>query len=118
MNVHCSTCGAVFDDTYRLTFCPHDTFAANDGHNRFAHHPESTLWAPPAPDDDRFESPAMFAAACRLVHHAEHVLPPGVLTLTPWEASIVIKFSDWSGFDLTPDQIVDRMIAFDFRADP
>ncbi len=41
MIVLCATCGTCFDDVYRWTFCPHDTFAANDGHNHFAHHPES-----------------------------------------------------------------------------
>ncbi len=43
MNITCPTCQAIFDDQYRLTLCPHDTFAANDGNNNFQHHPESTL---------------------------------------------------------------------------
>lgn len=37
-----------FDDEYRTTICPHETFAANDGANNFAHHPESHL----APADE------------------------------------------------------------------
>lgn len=43
MIVECPDCHAVFDDTYRWTFCPHDTFAANDGKNNFRHHVESLL---------------------------------------------------------------------------
>lgn len=43
MIVQCPTCFALFDDEFRLTICPHDTFAANDGQNNFAHHPESYL---------------------------------------------------------------------------
>jgi len=39
-------CGARFDDEYRTTVCPHGTFAANDGRNNFAHHPESFLESP------------------------------------------------------------------------
>lgn len=26
MDVTCATCGLHYDDTYRLTFCPHDSF--------------------------------------------------------------------------------------------
>jgi hypothetical protein len=33
----------AFEDKYRSTICPHDTFAANDGKNNFAHHPEAFL---------------------------------------------------------------------------
>ena len=36
-------CGARFDDEFRSTICPHNTFAANDGQNNFAHHPEAYL---------------------------------------------------------------------------
>ena len=36
-------CGKRFDDEYRTTICPHETFAANDGRNNFAHHPEAHL---------------------------------------------------------------------------
>ena len=46
MTVRCSTCGRYFDDEFRLTYCPHDTFAANDGNNNFAHHPEALLTRP------------------------------------------------------------------------
>lgn len=47
MIVTCSDCGWTFDDAYRWTICPHETFAANDGANNFAHHVESLL-TPPA----------------------------------------------------------------------
>jgi hypothetical protein len=36
-------CGARFDDEFRDTICPHNTFAANDGRNNFTHHPESFI---------------------------------------------------------------------------
>jgi hypothetical protein len=32
-----------FDDEFRWTICPHETFAANDGHNNFAHREDSYL---------------------------------------------------------------------------
>ncbi len=41
MIVRCPTCHVHFDDTFRWTYCPHDTFPANDGSNHVAHHPES-----------------------------------------------------------------------------
>lgn len=43
MIVMCEECGKRFDDEYRTTICPHDTFAANDGRNNFAHQPSSFL---------------------------------------------------------------------------
>lgn len=43
MIVTCQTCSTAYDDAYRWTICPHETFAANDGHNNFAHHPESFI---------------------------------------------------------------------------
>lgn len=47
MRVLCTHgCGASFDDEFRTTICPHQTFAANDGHNHFAHHPESLITYP------------------------------------------------------------------------
>lgn len=39
----CSKCEHRFDDEFRTTICPHETFAANDGNNNFAHHLESVL---------------------------------------------------------------------------
>lgn len=51
MIVECPECHAIFDDAYRWTFCPHDTFAANDGKNNFRHHVESLLR--PAPGATR-----------------------------------------------------------------
>lgn len=41
MIVKCTSCLMWFDDSYRFVYCPHDTFAANDGENNFRHHPES-----------------------------------------------------------------------------
>jgi hypothetical protein len=49
MIVTCSKCEARFDDEYRTTICPHETFAANDGQNNFAHHPEAYLAAMTTP---------------------------------------------------------------------
>ena len=43
MIVQCSKCNLKFDDEFRWTICPHETFAANDGKNNFQHHPESYL---------------------------------------------------------------------------
>jgi hypothetical protein len=43
MKIQCSKCNARFDDEFRTTICPHETFAANDGRNNFAHHPETPL---------------------------------------------------------------------------
>jgi hypothetical protein len=43
MIVQCEECLRHYDDEFRNTFCPHDTFLANDGHNNFAHHPESYI---------------------------------------------------------------------------
>lgn len=43
MRLQCVKCNARFDDEFRTTICPHETFAANDGKNHFQHHPESVL---------------------------------------------------------------------------
>jgi hypothetical protein len=43
MIVQCIECKRRFDDEFRTTICPHETFAANDGRNNFAHHPESYI---------------------------------------------------------------------------
>jgi hypothetical protein len=43
MIAQCNDCQMYFEDCYRSTICPHETFAANDGSNNFAHHPESYL---------------------------------------------------------------------------
>jgi len=43
MIVRCQKCNKGFDDQFRWTICPHETFAANDGQNNFQHHPESYL---------------------------------------------------------------------------
>jgi hypothetical protein len=47
MIVGCLNCGRDYDDEFRWSICPHETFAANDGQNNFEHHPESYLG--PAP---------------------------------------------------------------------
>lgn len=52
MIVTCPQCRRGYDDAYRWTFCPHDTFAANDGENNFAHHPESYIGPVEDADDD------------------------------------------------------------------
>jgi hypothetical protein len=43
MIVECPKCHTRYDDAYRWTICPHETFAANDGQNNHAHHPESYI---------------------------------------------------------------------------
>lgn len=43
MIVKCPSCPKFFDDQFRTTICPHDTFSANDGWNNFKHYPESWL---------------------------------------------------------------------------
>ena len=52
MIVKCEKCKVSYDDAYRWTICPHETFAANDGKNNFAHHPESHL-SPDEPKPER-----------------------------------------------------------------
>lgn len=43
MVVECEKCKLFYDDEFRITTCPHDTFLANDGENNFKHYPESYL---------------------------------------------------------------------------
>lgn len=43
MIVRCDKCNLKFDDEFRTTICPHETFAANDGRNNFKHHEDSYL---------------------------------------------------------------------------
>lgn len=43
MILKCNTCFKYFDDQFRDTSCPHDTFSANDGKNNFKHYSESWL---------------------------------------------------------------------------
>ena len=56
MVVRCAECGKRFDDEFRWTNCPHDTFAVNDGKNNFTHHPEAFLSANAEPTEG--EKPA------------------------------------------------------------
>ena len=41
MIIQCEKCIMYYDDQFRLTICPHNTFNANDGQNNFRHYPES-----------------------------------------------------------------------------
>ena len=51
--LRCPACLRYFDDEFRIVYCPHDTFPANDGRNTFAHHPEAYLAdIPPHPRRD------------------------------------------------------------------
>ena len=43
MIVKCEICKARFDDEWRTTICPHETFPANDGRNNSAHNPAAFL---------------------------------------------------------------------------
>lgn len=43
MIVTCEICKKYYDDEFRDTQCPHDTFSANDGQNNFKHYPEAWL---------------------------------------------------------------------------
>lgn len=38
MIIQCDKCSARFDDEFRTTICPHETFPANDGKNNFRYH--------------------------------------------------------------------------------
>lgn len=58
MIVQCPTCQKYYDDEYRYTFCPHESFAANDGRNNFTVHTDSYLHteAPDVTGIHRFRS--------------------------------------------------------------
>lgn len=43
MITKCNKCKLHYDDEFRWTICPHNTFAANDGLNNFRHHRKSYL---------------------------------------------------------------------------
>lgn len=43
MIIQCEECNKYYDDEFRNTSCPHDTFLANDGQNNFKHYPQSYL---------------------------------------------------------------------------
>lgn len=51
MRKPCSKCGVSFDDEFRTTVCPHETFPANDGMNNFEHHNHSLLITPSLQED-------------------------------------------------------------------
>lgn len=52
MIIRCEKCQVVYDDEFRTTICPHGTFAANDGYNNFAHHPEAFIECPESFEDE------------------------------------------------------------------
>lgn len=56
MIVQCKDCQKWYEDVYRSTECPHSTFNANDGYNKFAHHPLSYLSDVEPPMDRVFEA--------------------------------------------------------------
>jgi hypothetical protein len=43
MIVFCLECRRYYDDQYRLTYCPHEAFNANDGQNNFAYNLDAYL---------------------------------------------------------------------------
>lgn len=59
MIVKCQHCPMWFEDSYRTTICPHDTFAANEGANNFRHHAEAYLGNRPyrSENDKDWDSP-------------------------------------------------------------
>ena len=60
MIIQCQICQKFFDDEYRSTFCKHDTFLANDGHNNYKHYPASYL-SDKAPHFTQSPKPEVFA---------------------------------------------------------
>lgn len=52
MIVQCDKCSKYFDDEFRLTFCPHNAFAANDGKNNFKVYSDSYLSDKPLVNQD------------------------------------------------------------------
>lgn len=60
MIVQCGKCLVYYDDEFRFTFCPHDTFAANDGHNNFEYHNDAyRSLGKPKVDYPIYESPSV-----------------------------------------------------------
>lgn len=43
MIIQCDQCKKYYDDEFRNTTCPHDTFLANDGQNNFKHYNDAWL---------------------------------------------------------------------------
>lgn len=78
MIVKCSECRRTFDDTYRSTLCPHETFPANDGANNFVHHPESHLSRAPERESSLGEEFSKEQARVRVVlGHYKEIGPAG-----------------------------------------
>jgi len=43
MIVKCTFCKIFYEDKFRLTYCPHQTFLANDGKNNYEYHENAYL---------------------------------------------------------------------------
>ncbi len=56
MIVQCAICLTWFEDVYRNTQCPHETFLANDGTNNFSHHRNSYISDDPPSQGRIFEA--------------------------------------------------------------
>lgn len=56
MRVFCNNCHCDYDDEFRTTVCPHQTFPANDGSNNFEYHDHSPIRRLYNPD--RIQHPA------------------------------------------------------------
>jgi Methyltransferase domain len=55
MIAQCLECGAKFEDEYRSTICPHETFPTNDGNNNFTIH-ESAYLSSEKQSGEQFDS--------------------------------------------------------------
>lgn len=56
MIVKCEECSKHFDDEFRDTTCPHNTFLANDGQNNFKHYPKSYLSSEPLGEQTSYQN--------------------------------------------------------------
>ena len=77
MIVQCQ-CLMYFDDEFRSTICPHETFSANDGKNNFQHYPRSYL-SPRPPSDRLTEALGLL----RLIAESASGTPPDEYMLVP-----------------------------------
>jgi len=50
MIVKCDNCTLYYDDEFRTTICPHETFMANDGKNNFKYYINSYIGNNPPKD--------------------------------------------------------------------
>lgn len=65
MIIQCEQCSKYYDDEFRNTSCPHNTFSANDGQNNFKHYPDAWL-------SDRFPKRGFSDPAFEHGHASEH----------------------------------------------